>query len=158
MKRIIFVDDEQNILSGLKRMLRPMRHEWEMHFADSALKALEIMDTEPFDVVVSDMRMPQHDGAYLMAQVRERYPSTARIILSGHAEQEMAIRSVAATHQFLAKPCDADMLRATVLRTCQLRDMMQSERLQRITAQIGDRKSTRLNSSHVRTARMPASA
>lgn len=137
MKRIIFVDDEPNILQGLKRMLRPMRHEWEMHFADGAESALELMAENDFDVVVSDMRMPKHDGAYLLGKVRELYPSTARIILSGHAEQEMAIRSVAATHQFLAKPCDAETLRATVLRTCQMRDMMNSDRLQRMTAEIG---------------------
>ena len=137
MKRVIFVDDEQNILNGLKRMLRPMRHEWEMHFANSALEALEQMSQNDFDVVVSDMRMPRHDGAYLLSEVREHYPAVARIILSGHAEQEMAIRSVAATHQFLAKPCDAETLRATVERTCRLRGMMQSDRMARLTAQIG---------------------
>ncbi|MFK8053305.1 MAG: HDOD domain-containing protein [Woeseiaceae bacterium] len=137
MKKIIFVDDEPNILQGLKRMLRPMRHEWEMQFALSAEEALEAIGDDGIDVIVSDMRMPKHDGAWLLAQVREKFPAAARIILSGHAEQEMTIRSVAATHQFLAKPCDAETLRETVIRTCQLRDMMRSERLQKVTAEIG---------------------
>ena len=147
MRRILFVDDEQNILQGLKRMLRPMRNEWDMHFANGAEEALKIvpkhkvateeLEDGPVDVIVSDMRMPNLDGAYLLGQIRDRYPATARIILSGHAEQEMAIRSVAAAHQFLAKPCDAETLRETVKRACQLREMMASERLQKITAEIG---------------------
>lgn len=137
MKRIIFVDDEVNILQGLKRMLRPMRREWDMHFANSAEAALAAMDEEPFDIVVTDMRMPKHDGAYLLANVKSRYPDTARIILSGHAEQEMAVRSVGAAHQFLAKPCDAETLRATVTRTCRLRDMMRNKSLQKMTTEIG---------------------
>ncbi|MEL6446837.1 MAG: response regulator [Pseudomonadota bacterium] len=141
MKRIVFVDDEQNILQGLRRMLRPMRHEWEMHFADGADAALEIMRDGEFDVVVTDMRMPGKDGAALLEIVRREHPGTARIILSGHAEQEMAIRSVAATHQFLAKPCDADTLRNTVQRTCQLRGMLASDRLRKLTAEVGQMPS-----------------
>ena len=137
MKRILFVDDEENILNGLKRMLRPLRNEWEAEFAPSADAALELLEQQIFHVVVSDMRMPGRDGAYLLNAVRERYPDVARIILSGHAEQEMAIRSVAATHQFLAKPCDAETLRRTVERTCRLRDMMRSERLRGLVSQIG---------------------
>ncbi|MEO0616641.1 MAG: response regulator [Pseudomonadota bacterium] len=141
MKRIVFVDDEQNILQGLRRMLRPMRHEWEMHFADSADEALEIMRDGEFDVVVTDMRMPGKDGAALLEIVRQEHPGTARIILSGHAEQEMAIRSVAATHQFLAKPCDAETLRNTVQRTCRLRGMLASDRLRKLTAEVGQMPS-----------------
>ncbi|MEO1595250.1 MAG: response regulator [Pseudomonadota bacterium] len=141
MKRIVFVDDEQNILQGLRRMLRPMRHEWEMHFADSADAALEIMRDGEFDVVVTDMRMPGKDGAALLEIVRQEHPGTARIILSGHAEQEMAIRSVAATHQFLAKPCDAETLRNTVQRTCRLRGMLASDRLRKLTAEVGQMPS-----------------
>lgn len=137
MKKILFVDDEPNILQGLKRMLRSMRHEWSMQFALGAEEALSMIDADGIDVIVSDMRMPKHDGAWLLREVRERYPSAARIILSGHAEQEMTIRSVAATHQFLAKPCDAETLKETVQRTCQLRDMMSSDRLQKMTAEIG---------------------
>ncbi|MEL7296153.1 MAG: HDOD domain-containing protein [Pseudomonadota bacterium] len=136
MRRIMFVDDEPNILSGLKRMLRPMRREWSMQFAESADEALAMMQETGVDVIVTDMRMPGHDGAWLLQQVKEQHPAAARIILSGHAEQEATIRSVAATHQFLAKPCDADTLRETVARTCQLREMLRSERLRKMTAEI----------------------
>ena len=64
--RILFVDDEPKVLQGLQRMLRPMQHEWEMAFSESGKEALEILEKEPFDVVVSDMRMPGMDGAQLL--------------------------------------------------------------------------------------------
>ena len=62
-KAILFVDDDPNILDGLRRMLRSMRKEWDMAFAQSGQEALDLMAEKPFDVIVSDMRMPGMDGA-----------------------------------------------------------------------------------------------
>lgn len=62
MKRILFVDDERNVLDGLRRMLRNMRKEWDMAFCQGGEEALDALGGEPFDVVVSDMRMPGMDG------------------------------------------------------------------------------------------------
>ena len=61
-KRILFVDDETNILDGLRRMLRPLRQEWEMRFASSGEEALRLLEQEPCDVLVTDMRMPGMSG------------------------------------------------------------------------------------------------
>ena len=74
MTRILFVDDEVKILEGLQRMLRPQRREWEMAFAPGGSAALMMLDASPFDVIVSDMRMPEIDGAALLEIVREKYP------------------------------------------------------------------------------------
>jgi len=115
-KKILFVDDESLVLQGLQRMLRPMRDDWEMEFLDSGAKALERMTQTSFDVVVSDMRMPGMNGADLLNQVMKLYPKTVRLILSGHADRELILKCVGSTHQFLAKPCEADALKATVLR------------------------------------------
>ena len=71
MRRVLFVDDEPRILEGLRRMLRPQRHEWEMAFAPGGEAALAMMEASPFDVIVSDMRMPGIDGAALLCAVRE---------------------------------------------------------------------------------------
>lgn len=135
-KRILFVDDEVMILQGLQRMLRPMREEWEMEFIDSGAKALERMRPAPFDVVVSDMRMPGMNGAEFLTAVMKRHPKTIRLILSGHADKELILQCVGATHQYLAKPCDADALKATVLRASNLESNLQSESLRKLVGQL----------------------
>ena len=78
------------------------------------------MAAEPFDVVVTDMKMPGMNGAELLTQVQERHPRTVRIVLSGHADMEASIQGVGVSHQFLAKPRDADALESIVDRACGL--------------------------------------
>ena len=82
-QQILFVDDEPNVLQGLRRMLHPLRHEWEMAFAGSGQEALEHLEHTPCDVVVSDMRMPGMDGAQLLAHIQLQYPHIVRLVLSG---------------------------------------------------------------------------
>jgi len=137
MKQILFVDDEQNVLEGLARMLRGMRHEWKMTFLSDPLRAAALLEQPTFDAIVVDMRMPQMDGAELLARARERSPGTARIVLSGHAEREAALRSVGLAHQFLAKPCNADTLRTTVARVCGLRGLLLQAGLADLVCEFG---------------------
>lgn len=136
MRRVLFVDDEPRVLEGLQRMLRPMRREWEMSFAEGGPAALELLRAQPPDVVVSDMRMPGMDGAQFLAEVQRLHPQTVRIVLSGHSDQEMIMKSVGPAHQFLAKPCTADSLRETVGRACALRDLLENDSLQKLVSQI----------------------
>ncbi|MGB9624212.1 MAG: HDOD domain-containing protein [Phycisphaerae bacterium] len=133
-KRILFVDDEPNVLQGLQRMLRPMRNEWDAAFASGGPEALQKLAAEPFDVVVSDMRMPGMDGAQLLTEVMRHYPQTVRIVLSGHSDQEMILRSVGPAHQYLAKPCDAETLKSTVARACALHDLLTNETLKKLVS------------------------
>jgi HD-like signal output (HDOD) protein len=136
MINILFVDDEPNILSGLQRMLRTMRDEWQMFFANSGAEALDVLAENPIDVVVSDMRMPGMDGAQLLMEIRERHPQVVRIILSGYSEKEMIVRSVHAAHQYLMKPCDPEILRETISRACALRNLLTDENLRRFVSQM----------------------
>lgn len=138
MKQILFVDDEVKVLQGLGRMLRVMRHEWEMTFLDDPHKAVELLEEQAFDAIVVDMRMPQVDGAELLSKARDIRPGMARIVLSGHAQRESAMRSVGLAHQFLAKPCDADALRATVARACELRRLLAEAGLAEAVCQLGN--------------------
>ena len=135
-KRILFVDDEDMVLQGLRRMLRPLREEWDMEFAESGVKALELMAQHPFDVIVSDMRMPGMNGAQLLNEVMVRYPQTVRLILSGQAEKDLIVKCVGATHQYLAKPCEPDALRATVARTTSLEFNISNERIRAVVSRI----------------------
>ena len=136
MKRILFVDDEPNVLDGLRRMLRPMREEWEIACASGGEEALAILAEELFDVVVSDMRMPGMDGAQLLSEVKQRYPQVIRVVLSGYSEKETVLRSVGPTHQYLAKPCDPEQLRDVIGRACALRDLLSEDTLRGLVSQM----------------------
>lgn len=133
-QRILFVDDERRVLAGLRRMLGWACGSWSMSFVESGAAALEELAREPYDVVISDMRMPAMDGAELLTIVRARYPHVVRIILSGHSDKEMILRSVGPAHQYLAKPCDPEQLRKTVERALALRSLLHSDELQEIIA------------------------
>jgi putative nucleotidyltransferase with HDIG domain len=111
---ILFVDDEPNVLSGLKRALRPLRNRWNMEFVGNGENALTRLQESPFHVVVSDMRMPGMDGAQLLNEVLQRHPHVIRIVLSGYSDREMIMKSVGATHQYLSKPTDPDTLQTAV--------------------------------------------
>lgn len=129
-KRILFVDDEPNVLCGLRRMLRPLQTEWTTEFVDGGPQALAVLQKEPFDIIVSDMRMPGMTGAQLLEEVGQRYPRMIRVILTGQCDQESGLRALRVAHQMLCKPCDAESLKATVARTCSLSDWLANETLQ----------------------------
>lgn len=114
--RVLFVDDEPAILSGLRSLLHRQRHEWDMEFAPGGEEALAMLEASRYDVVVSDMRMPKIDGAQLLTIIQERWPATCRIVLSGHAEREAMLRVLPVMHVFLAKPCDPKTLRSAIAR------------------------------------------
>ena len=117
-------------------MLRDLRNEWHMEFAESGEQALSLMTQAPFDVVVTDMRMPGMDGTQLLTETMARYPGTVRIILSGQADQASVLRAVTPAHQYLSKPCDPEILKATVARACSLRDTLSQESLIRLVSQV----------------------
>lgn len=127
--RILFVDDEPQILQGLARMLRPMRHEWDIAFAESGAEALAMLDAEPFDVIVSDMRMPGMNGTEMLTTMATSHPSTVRLVLSGQAGERELMQAVNAAHQYIAKPCEPETLKAAIGRAAALRDLMHEEAL-----------------------------
>ncbi len=135
-KSIIFVDDEQRILEGLRRMLRSMRQEWHMEFVNGGQEALDALARQPFDVIVSDMRMPGIDGAQLLNRVKQAYPGIARIALSGQTSKDTILQSVGPIHQYLPKPCDAESLKATVNRVCAMRNVLTNEKIRGLTSQL----------------------
>lgn len=128
--KLLFVDDDPNILAGLKRLTRTRRDEWQTFFCEAAEEALALMTTQPIDVVVSDMRMPIMDGAEFLARVRKLHPATIRVILSGYADAECILRTVGPAHIYLAKPCQPDQLLEAIARPLALRQQLASEGLQ----------------------------
>jgi HD-like signal output (HDOD) protein len=134
--RILFVDDEASILDGLQNLLRKQRHVWDMVFSLGGEAALAELRKGPFDVIVSDMRMPGMDGAALLTAVREAYPNVARIVLSGQAEREALARALPVAHQFLSKPCDGEILKIVIDRACKLQRLLQDETIRKAVGRL----------------------
>jgi CheY-like chemotaxis protein/HD-like signal output (HDOD) protein len=138
---ILFVDDEDNVLRGLGRMLYAQRGAWRMRFATGAREALSLLEAAPADVVVSDMRMPDVDGASLLHIVRRRWPATVRIVLSGHAEESAMIRALGAAHRYLAKPCPKETLIAVIESAVDLRRKLPVDKEPLLLCSAGDLSS-----------------
>lgn len=135
-KRILFVDDEPMVLSGIQRSLRSMRNEWDIEVASGGAEALKIMADSPFDVVVSDMRMPGMDGAQLLDQVKTRFPRTVRFVLSGQSDRETILRSIGPSHQYLSKPCDVEELKQKINHAFALRELLENPHLKEIISSL----------------------
>lgn len=158
MKRILFVDDEPNILDGLRRMLRPQRLAWDVAFVSSAEEALTLMEAGPFDVIVSDMRMPGMDGATLLKTVSAKYPQVLRIVLSGYTELESSYRAVPFAHQFLLKPCEPESLISAIETGTRLSETLRSEALAKVVGSLGELPSAPRVYAELRLALADANA
>lgn len=132
--RILFVDDEHQVLEGYRAALRKQRKRWTMLFAGSGDEALGIMEEEPVSVLVSDMRMPGMDGATLINRTSEQWPHTLRIVLSGYSEEDMILRVVKAAHHFLAKPCPPEELVAVIERVLALQDVLTDDNIRTLVS------------------------
>jgi putative nucleotidyltransferase with HDIG domain len=137
MIRVLFVDDEINILNAMRRTLHHMRSEWQMAFAESGDAALQDLAKEPADVLITDMRMPGMDGWQLLREVKQRHPKCVRLILSGHSDARSIMRTVGTAHQYLAKPCDSVSLKAAISAAYQLRQLLNSDRLAHLVGRVG---------------------
>jgi putative nucleotidyltransferase with HDIG domain len=136
MIRIIFVDDELNVLQAMRRSLHAMRGEWNMEFLPGGAEALAALKASPADVIVSDMRMPGMDGWQLLTEVRKLYPQTVRLILSGHAEATSIMRAVGMAHQYLAKPCESSAIKNAIVQTLKLRNLVSNDQLVALVGQV----------------------
>jgi putative nucleotidyltransferase with HDIG domain len=138
MKRVLFVDDEPQVLEGIRRIIKQRENQWEVAFAPGGDEALNLLGASPFDVIVSDLRMPGMDGQTLLKLVCEKYPAVVRIVLSGQAEMDDALRAVPVAHQFLVKPCDPDMLRIAIERATSLSSILSNKLLASMVGSVKD--------------------
>lgn len=135
-KKILFVDGEPRVLQGLERMLKSMGNEWEMSFVDTGKGALDILRVFPFDVIVTDILMPDMNGIELLKKIKADHPQTVRIAFSGTPKENMVLKSINLTHQFLSKPCNPVELKKVVTRVCALNDLLIEKDLVRIISTI----------------------
>jgi CheY-like chemotaxis protein len=124
MTRVLFVDDEPIVLRSTERMVRTRFTHWEARYVTSGADALDALGAQTFDLVVTDIGMPQMDGVTLLQTVREKFPSVVRFALSGDARAEARFRAVGAVHQWFAKPCVLKELLHTIDRVCRSRALV----------------------------------
>ena len=103
---ILFVDDEQNILTSLRRLFR--RHAREVHIAESGKQGLQLLKEKQIDLVVSDMRMPEMDGAEFLKRVAKTWPGIVRILLTGYSDMSSTVAAIneGSIYRYISKPWD----------------------------------------------------
>jgi response regulator RpfG family c-di-GMP phosphodiesterase len=131
---LLCVDDEPNILSSLRRLFRPAGY--RILIAGSGSEGLAQMAEEKVDLVISDMRMPEMDGAQFLAQVRELYPDTVRILLTGYADIESTVAAInqGEIYRYISKPWDEHNVLLTVREALERKELeREKQRLERLT-------------------------
>ncbi|HBA67678.1 MAG TPA: two-component system response regulator [Methylococcaceae bacterium] len=111
---LLLVDDEQNILKAIKRLFRSC--DYTIHTAENGSEGLALLNQEPVDLILSDMRMPKMDGAEFLAKAAEQWPNTVRILLTGYADIESTIAAVnkGKIYSYCSKPWDDNELKILV--------------------------------------------
>lgn len=129
---LLLVDDEASILSALRRLFRPQGY--RILTAESGTAGLEILERETVDLIISDMRMPEMDGATFLKQVRQRWPQIMRILLTGYADISSTVAAIneGEIYRYIAKPWDDNEIQ-TVVREALERQRLESEN-RRLTA------------------------
>ncbi len=128
--RILLVDDEPSIPASLRIALR--KEPWDVAIASSGEQALEMLAKQPAEVVISDERMPAMDGATLLTEIARRWPLTIRMMLTGQAALEDAMKAVndGGIWRFFLKPTDSADLRQSIVRALEHRALLvESKRL-----------------------------
>src|ERR1035441_7456493 len=98
VKRILFVDDDPKVLDGLRRMLYPLRDEWQIVFASNGHQALQLLSESDYDVLVTDVRMPDMSGIELLQEVANQFPRVVRLVLSGTMDPAALVHSRSEEH------------------------------------------------------------
>ena len=124
---VLLVDDDANVLRGLARVLR--QQPYQLLTARSGDEAIAILKACSVDLVVSDEQMPGISGSDLLAWIANNYPRVMRIVLTGHATAETAIRAVneGKVYHFFTKPCDDVKLALTIRRALEEKDQLKED-------------------------------
>jgi response regulator RpfG family c-di-GMP phosphodiesterase len=133
---ILCVDDEPNILSSLKRLFRAKG--FQVRLAESGAAGLALLESEPVDLVISDMRMPEMDGTQFLAQVRVRWPDTVRLLLTGYSDINSIIDAInrGEIFRYIAKPWDDNDIVLIVRQALERKELEQEKkRLEALTFQ-----------------------
>lgn len=144
---LLLVDDEPNVLSSLSRMLRP--EGYLLHTAKGGQEALEILASEPIDLILSDALMPGMDGVELLARVQQQWPDCQRLLLTGQCDQAATIRAIneGRIYGYLAKPWDDERLRLTLRQALEHQHAQREQKRLEALTRAQNRELTELNAT-----------
>lgn len=133
-RSLLMVDDEENILSALTRVFR--REGYRLHRATSGSAGLQILEQHPVDVIISDQRMPEMTGVEFLGLVKDRFPNTVRIVLSGYTDLNSVTEAInkGAVYKFLTKPWEDELLLKNVREAFQHAELERENR--RLAAEL----------------------
>jgi HD-like signal output (HDOD) protein/ActR/RegA family two-component response regulator len=156
----LFVDDEPIVLRSIDRVVRVSNTKWEARFVNSGQDALALLEAEDFDIIVSDLSMPEMDGVTLLGNVRRRFPHIARLALSGQNAIAESLQAVRTVHQWISKPCDFRALCASIERVSWARSLVDDPALLARTSELASLPTPpklflRVNEAIARGAAMP---
>ena len=134
MESLLFVDDERNILSSLRRLFRSLGY--TIYVAESGMAGLEILKRHPIDLVISDMRMPEMDGATFLEQVEQLYPETVRLLLTGFSDIASTVDAInrGKIYRYLSKPWEDSEITLTVRQALETKKLERDK--YRLSAQV----------------------
>lgn len=136
---LLFIDDEANILAALKRLFRPLGY--NILSAESGAEALALLEKEPVDLVISDMRMPHMSGAELLEQIRTKWPEVVRILLTGYSDLESTIAAInrGEIYRYISKPWDDNDIVLIVREALERKRLLEEkQRLEALTLRQND--------------------
>lgn len=127
-RTLLFVDDEPNVLSSLKRVLR--KEPYRTYFAQGAQEALDLLEKERVDVIISDLKMPGMDGFELLQKVEKQYPDIVRLVLSGEMDSESILKAIdnGKIYSFIVKPVNKIKLNLVIGQAIEYFNLLQEKR------------------------------
>jgi HD-like signal output (HDOD) protein len=134
--RILFVDDDSHLLRGLRRMLFRHAGEWQMEFEESGSDAVRRLTSQPFDLLITDMRMPGMDGMEVLRRAQALVPGVFRGVLSGQVDRNAVLSAMPLAHNFLRKPCGPERIQGIVDRVQRLHRMVSDPALRAAVGSI----------------------
>jgi DNA-binding NtrC family response regulator len=111
---VLFVDDDNNLISGLSRLLTLEKRDIDFDTASSGEDALKLLERRTYDVIVTDHKMPGMTGLTLLSITRSKYPEMKRVILSAQVNEKIFKEAGALAHKYISKPCDFEIIIAEI--------------------------------------------
>lgn len=134
--KVLFLDDDTSVLDGLKRIMFSQKSIWEMDFFAEPGQALQAVEKNRYDVVISDLQMSEMNGVEFLEQVQTFSPETIRFILTGVIDHPLHSQAMRTAHQVIGKPCRPEVIKGLIQRAFQLKAQLETSELASVLTRV----------------------